>query len=84
MLMQPDKKKMAALIIAKAGPKGEKIEEAPMKDGAEQDNSIAEESAAEDLMAAIEQKDAKQIVAAFKALMEICDMQEDAAEQEME
>lgn len=84
MLMQPDKKKLAALIISKAGPKGEKIEEAPMKDGAEQDNSIAEESAAEDLMSALEQKDAKQFVAAFKALMEICDIKEDAAEQEME
>lgn len=84
MLMQPDKKKMASLIIASAGPKGEKMEEAPQKDGAEQDNSIAEESAAEDVMAALESKDPKALVSAFKALMEICDMQEDSAEQEME
>lgn len=84
MLMQPDKKKMAALIIAKAGPKGEEMKEAPQVDGAEQDNSIAEESAAEDLMAAIEQKDVKQIVSAFKALMEICDNGESESEKEME
>lgn len=83
MLMQPDKKKMAALIIAKAGPKGEEMKEAPMKDGAEQDNSIAEDSAAEDLVAAIEQKDIKGIVSAFKALMEVCDM-ESEPEKEME
>jgi hypothetical protein len=84
MLMQPDKKKMASLIIASAGPKKDEIQEAPTKDGAEQDNSIAEQSAAEDVMAAIESKDPKALVSAFKALMEICDSQEDSAEQEME
>lgn len=84
MLMQPDKKKMAALIISKAGPKNEEFKQVESKDGAEQDNSIAEDSAAEDLMAAIEQKDPKAIVSAFKALMEICDIKEDASEQEME
>ena len=82
--MQPDKKKMASLIIASSGPKKDEMQESPQKDGAEQDNSIAEESAAEDVMAALESKDPKALVSAFKALMEICDMQEDSAEQEME
>lgn len=84
MLMQPDKKKMAALIIAKAGPKGEEMKEAPQVDGAEQDNSIAEESAAEDVIAALESKDPKALVSAFKALMEICDNGESEPEKEME
>lgn len=82
MLMHGDKKKIAALIIAKGKPGKEEISEAPMVDGAEQDNSVAEESSAQELMAAIQSKDAKGVVAAFKALMEICDTAEDMAEEE--
>lgn len=68
MLMHDDKKKTASLIVAGLkGPQPEKAE-----DNVENDGSIAEETAAEDLMAAIEQKSPKAIVEAFKNLMECC------------
>lgn len=74
MLMKDNKKNMASLIVA--GIKGPK--EAPMsQDGAEQDNSMAEDTAAEELLAAIEQKSPKGIVEAFKNLMECCSPSEE-------
>ena len=62
-----DKKKMASLIVAANKPQPEVSEVSDM----ENDNSMAEESAAEDLLAAIEQKSAKGIVEAIKAIMDI-------------
>ncbi len=80
MLMKPDKKKEASLIIA--GIKGP--EKSPMSDdGAEQDNSMAEETAAEDLISAIEQKSPKAIVEAFKNMLECCKPVEEAEESSM-
>ena len=68
MLMKGnDKKKMASLIVAANKPQPEVSEVSDM----ENDNSMAEESAAEDLLAAIEQKSAKGIVEAIKAIMDI-------------
>lgn len=77
--MKDNKKKMAALIISKAaGPANakEQLDEPVVKEGAEQDDSIGMESAAEDLMQAIEQKNAKGIVAAIKDLYAMCESNE--------
>ena len=84
MLMKDNKKSAITLIVNKAkGPNHldnmkPEFEKAPMKDGAEQDSSIPEDSAAEELLQAIEQKSPKAIVEAFKALMGICDMPEES------
>lgn len=75
MLMHDDKKKKIASLIV-AGIKGP--QQAPQsEDGAEQDNSIAEDTAAEELLAAIEQKSPKAIVEAFKNLTECCSPSEE-------
>lgn len=77
MLMSDDKKKLATIIVNKAkSGKPEEMVEAPMEDGAEQDDSIAKETAAADLISAIESKDAKALAAAFSDLMELCEYSE--------
>lgn len=76
MLMADDKKKSVAMIISKIGKKPENMSEVPNENGAEQDDSIGAESAAEELLAAIESKSAKGVVEAIKALMEFCEAPE--------
>lgn len=67
--------------MAGKGPGPEKEMAPKMEDGVEQDDSIAKESAAQDLLTAIEQKDAKGIVMAFTNLMEMCDYEEPSEEE---
>ena len=70
MLMSDDKKKQVTLIMKKL--KGaESVEEAPVVDGAEQDDSIAVDTAAEELIAAVESKSPKAVVQAIKSLIEL-------------
>lgn len=74
MLMKDDKNKMASVIVASMGKKpgeSEESEMAPEVDGVEQDDSVGMESAAEELLAAVEQKSVKGIVEAFKAMYEM-------------
>jgi len=79
MIMSDDKKKRATLIAAKlSGPME------PMENEVEQDNSIAEDSAAEELIAAIESKSPKAVVEAMKSLMELCSSSEEDSEAEKE
>lgn len=75
MLMKDDRKKMAALVLDRIGKAPTQAEptESPV------DDSIPLESAAEDLIAAIENKDAKALVQAFKDFMELCETEEPAA-----
>lgn len=77
MLMKPDKKKMAAMIVASNKSVPEMAEPEEMSD-----NSMAEEAAAEDLLAAIEQKSAKGIVDAIKTIMDIIEPESEPAESE--
>lgn len=68
MIMSDDKKKRASVIVAglsKAAP-------SEMHEGVPEDASIAEDSAAEELIAAIESKSPKAVVEAMKSLMELC------------
>lgn len=74
MMMSDNKKKLATIIVGNM--KADKPEMPPMKDEVEQDDSIAKESAAQDLLSAIEQKNTKGIVEAITNLMELCEYEE--------
>lgn len=72
MIMSGDKKKSVTLIMDKLAGKKPELSEAPMVDGAEQDDSVAVNTAAEELMSAFESKSPEAFVSAFKSLMELC------------
>lgn len=82
MLMKPDNKKMATLIMAKMG---KQPQEAPQsEDGAEMDDSAALKAAGEELMQALESKSPLAVMEALKAAIELCESpEEEAAEHEM-
>lgn len=73
-MMMPDKKKISTVIIAKMRKdKPEEMQEAPRSEmGGEDDSSIAKESAAEELLKAIEAKNPVAIAEAFSSMMELC------------
>ena len=81
--MQDKKKSMASILVAKLKKPGE-ITEAPMKDGAEQDNEIALRSAADEILSAIESKDADMLVGALKSFQEMCSENEPEESEEYE
>lgn len=72
MLMKDDKKKSVSLIMGKLMGDKPEVSEAPTKDGVEQDDSVALDTAAEELLSAIESKSPKGIVAAIKSMIEMC------------
>ena len=74
MLMKDDKKKSVSLIMGKL--MGDKPQPAPSEDGVEQDDSVAVDTAAEELMSAIKSDSPKAVVQAFKSLLELCDSDE--------
>jgi len=78
MPMFDDKRKAAALIIKKIGNR-EVMGEKRNENGAESDNSIAIESAAQEIMLAVERKDTKMLVNALRSFI---DMSEDMEESE--
>jgi uncharacterized protein (UPF0147 family) len=89
MLMKDKAKSMVSLIVNKAkGPnhmdnlKPEMVESPEMKDGVQQDASVPQNAAAEELISAIEAKSPAGIVEAMKALMQILDSEEDSKEEE--
>lgn len=93
MMMSPQKK-IATIIVGKMSKKPEEeskaadfvqkigdVEEKMVKmEAPEEDNSLAVESAAEDMIAAMEKKDAKMLVVAIKNLLEM--ISEDSEESE--
>ena len=84
-MIMVDKKKPAALIIAKMRGEKEEMSEAPKSEiGDESDDSMAKESAAEELLKAIESKSPKAIAEAFSAMMELCEYEEPSHEEESE
>ena len=84
--MMPDKKKISTVIIAKMRKdKPEEMQEAPRSEmGGEDDSSIAKESAAEELLKAIEAKNPAAIAEAFSSMMELCGGEEYEEEEESE
>lgn len=84
MLMKDDKKKAVTLIMGKMLGKPEETQEAPSKDGTEQDDSVAVDTAAEELISAIEAKSPKGVVMAIKSLMELCQQESEDYEESEE
>ncbi len=74
-----DKRKVAALIVRKVGER-ENMSEKPNRDGAEQDNSIAMQSAADEMIRAFEAKDSRMLVAALRSFIEMAKDMEDSEE----
>lgn len=78
-MIMSEKKKPAALIIASL--KDGKESKAPVNEmGDVSDSSMAKESAADELLKAIESKDAKSIVEAFESMMELCNSEHESSE----
>lgn len=82
--MMPDKKKVSTVIIAKMRKdKPESVEEAPKGEtGGEDDSSIAKQTAAEELLKAIEAKSVAGIAEAFSSMMELCHSSEEESVEE--
>lgn len=85
MLMKSDPKKMAAMILISKKPSYDEMK----KSNAEAKQSVADgsegyEVAAEDIMKAIESKDAKSLSQALQSFVSMCDAQEDTANEEVE
>lgn len=77
-----DKKKNVALIVK--GMTNPDMKEAPQsEEGGEIDNSIAIDTAAEEIMSAMESKDPKSLVSALKSFMELCKEEEPEYSEEM-
>lgn len=82
--MMYDKKKMATIVVSKLKPsRAEMLEDAPSNAmGDAKDSDIAKQSAAEELLKAIESKDAKAVASAFSSMMELCEEQSEEAEEQ--
>ena len=76
--MLGDKKKMVSIIL------GEKPSMKEVPNGLESDIKPAMESYAQDLISAIENKDAGKLASAFKEMMYLCEKEEDYTEGESE
>lgn len=79
--MKDDKKKSVSLIMDKMMGSPKPVES---EDGAELDKSIPLDTAAEELISALESKSAKGVAAAFKSLMELCESEPEAEAYEPE
>lgn len=79
MMMSDNKKKASTLILKKLSDGAEEMSEAPMQDGAEVDASAGYDSAAEEMLAAIESKDPAALKEAIRSMVQMC-MDEDSAE----
>lgn len=81
-MMMPDKKNSAALIVAKIKPG--KPDEMSEESEPQSDYSVAKEEAAKKLISAFEKKDAKMLATHLQDFMDMCEMEEDESESEME
>jgi hypothetical protein len=84
MMMLPDKKKIASVIVDKMKPKSEEPMEEIKSENNESDYSMAKEDAAKKMLSAFEKKDSKMLVAALQDFMDMCEMEEDESEDESE
>ena len=78
MMMSDDKKKRMTMIISKIKGKESPMEKSKQNEmGDEVDDSMPKVAAAEELVAALEAKDAKAIAEAFESMVELCSKSED-------
>lgn len=82
MMMMPDKKNSAAMIVAKIKPG--KPEEMSESSEPQSDYSSAKEDSAKKMISAFEKKDAKMLAAALQDFMDMCEESEPESESEME
>ena len=82
MLMKDDKKKTATLIIAKMK-NGDKMRPAPQVDGAEMAEPDEMDMAADELLRAIEKKDARAVKECMRSMIELVSNSEPKEEEEM-
>lgn len=78
MIMSDNKKKSVSLILEKmkGAKEGPTMEAAQNDDAGEVDNSVGIDSAAEEIMQAVESKDAKALVSALKSFIDMHDEQQ--------
>lgn len=81
MIMPDDKKKSATIILAKMKGKDdyEKKETPTSEDGTEMDSSIGYDAACEEMLKAIESKDAKALKESLRSVIDMV-MSEDSSE----
>jgi hypothetical protein len=72
MMMADSKKKASTLILKKLVDGSEEASEAPSIDGIEQDSSLGQDSAAEEILQAIESKDAAALKSAIRSMVQMC------------
>ena len=85
MMMLPDNKKTATLIVAKMRPgQKDEIKEEIMPNEVQSDHSMALEDSAKKMMEALSKKDAKMFSSYLKDFIDMCDYKEDMSENESE
>ena len=84
MMMLPDKKKTASVIVDRITPKLDEPVKESKPENNESDYSMAKEDAAKKMLSAFESKDSKMLVAALQDFMDMCEMEEDESEDESE
>jgi hypothetical protein len=86
MIMNDDKKNRATIIVRKISGNMEPVQNAERAEinemGDEVDNSIGLMSAAEDMMSAVQSKDAKALKNALKSFIDMCESSDDQEEKE--
>lgn len=80
-MLLDNKKKMASIIVAKLKGDGE-YGQSEVKEGPEQDNSMAMEACGKKMLSAIEGKDAKSLVSALKEMLDMVEVEEEKSEPE--
>lgn len=73
MLMMPDKKKIATVIVKHSDDTPSFVQKIGESSGVNEDNSIALESSAQELISAIAAKDAKRVAGVLKSFFEMVD-----------
>lgn len=85
MLLMPNKKKIASVIVAKIGkPKDDYVQKMGDENGTgeyevpeeEENDKIGLEAAMDDFLRAVEKKDAKAMASAFESAMVLCEESE--------
>lgn len=81
MMMQGDKKKGIAIILSKMKGEPEEMKKAPMNEaGDETDHEIGYDSAAEEIIKAVESKDPKALKEALRSFVQMCGSEEEDME----
>jgi hypothetical protein len=84
MLMKDPKKSLAVLISSKMKKPDNMEEASKSENGGEDDKSIGYDSAAEEILKAIETKSPKMLVEALRSFNDMCESEEDESESDQQ